>query len=488
MNRRNAVALLTSAGIAAPFARLRAASDDIRSYGMAPGAAPETNSAALQACLADNAGRVVMIPGADYEYPMKGRIAVPAGTTIVLGDGARLRWVATEPGSGSKFLRSATQPGLEVMGDGFRLTGRGQILGPSRGVYVPLETGLLCVGAGRDAIRRGFEVSDGVEFRDWGSYGIAAQYVQDVRVRGVSVRDCGYGGMVFLSCIDGEVVSNRVGAIGPGTSGNAYGISFTHDSFNYSADPSAAIDGRRAANPFCINFLVAHNVVHDVPLWAGIAFHGAFDCRAHSNQVYNCRHGLVLQGSSGAAVDFAGENNSVVDNAVTTGQMNGGPTTVTAVPRLGISVNGGKLVHHRAISVKNNLIDGYGDSQHTSFSLQHTFTSNVEIAGNRVTRWRGYGCYSAYSDGVIGDNDFGAIGEPGETACIFVAIGGRLQISGNRHVVPPQGAARYGIYLNSPVETACRIRQNDFRSATLRQYAGPGGGPMLASQIVGAAS
>ena len=269
MDRRNALALLTSAAIAAPFARLRAASGDIRSYGMAPDAAPDTNAAALQACLDDNAGRVVRVPGADHEYLMKGRIEVPGGSTIVLDDGARLRWIATETGSGSRLLRAPTQPGIEVMGDGFRLMGRGQILGPSRGIYVPLEMGLLCVGAGRDGKRRGFEVSDGVEFRDWGAYGIACQFVQDVHVRGVTVRECGYGGIVFLSCADGEVVSNQVGAIGPGTSGNAYGISCSHDSFNYSADPSAAFDGRRAAHPFCVNFLVAHNVVHDIPLWDG---------------------------------------------------------------------------------------------------------------------------------------------------------------------------------------------------------------------------
>ena len=218
----------------------------------------------------------------------------------------------------------------------------------------------------------------------------------------------------------------------------------------------------------------------------GIDFHGAYDCRAQSNQVYNCRHGLLLQGSSGAGVDFAGENNSVVGNAVTTARINGGPTTVTAVPRLGISVNGGKLVHNRAVSVRNNSIDGYGDSQHTSFSLQHTFTSDVEIGSNEVTRWRGYGCYSAYSDGVISDNDFGAVDDPTGTACIYSAIGGRLQISRNRHV-PPQGAALYGIYLNSPQGTACRIWENDFRSASMRQYAGPRGGPILASQIVGTA-
>src|SRR5262249_481862 len=147
-----------------------------------------------------------------------------------------------------------------------------------------------------------------------------------------------------------------------------------------------------AANHFCIGFDVASNTVYDIPVWIGIDFHGAFDCRVHDNKVYNCRHGICLQGSSNAAGDFAGGKNSSTDNRVTIARMNGEATTVTAVPRLGISVNGGKAVRHRSISVRNNTIDGYGDSKNTSFSIQHTFTTDVDISNNRVLNWKGYGC------------------------------------------------------------------------------------------------
>jgi parallel beta-helix repeat protein len=452
---------------------------------MQPSAQAEVNSAAFQRCLNDTVNGPVTIPGADGEYLLAGRITVPAGRTIVLGDGARLRWLATEPASGGPFLRFATRPGLEVLGDEFHLTGRGQILGPSRGAYTALEIGLLCVGNGIDAVHRGFEISDGIEFRDWGSHGIALQFVRDVRIRGISVRECGYAGMQFLSCETGHILSNTVSAIGPGASGNAYGISCTHDSFNYAADPNAASDGRRAANRFCIDFEVAHNTVQDIPLWAGIDFHGAYDCRAHDNQVYNCRHGMMLQGSSGNAVDFAGENNSVESNSVTTRRLNGEPTTVTALSRLGISVNGGKIVHNRAISIKNNAIDGYGDARHTSFSLQHTFTSNLEISRNQVTNWQGYGCYSAYSDGVIDANVFGPVAEPAGSACIFVAIGGGLRITGNRLDVDSGSPPEYGLYLNTTRDAPYLVEGNDFRAATVRPYAGPRGVPLLPNQVVG---
>ncbi len=456
---------------------------DARSYGLRPDATPETNTAALQRCLSASAGSTTTIPGADADYQLSGRIVAPAGTSIVLGQGARLRWVSTQPG-GSGFLRLPTNSALEVAGDDFRLSGKGQIIGPSRGAYTPREVGILCIGGGPANLRRGFQISDGVEFLDWGSHAIAAQFVREVRIARIKVSRCGYAGMQFLSCQSGQIVSNVVGEIGPGASGNAYGISCTHDSLNYAGDPNAASNGRLAANPFCTGFEVSGNTVYDIPLWSGIDFHGAYECQAHHNSVYNCRNGVLLQGSSGAGVDFAGEHNAVLSNSVTTSRMSGEPTTITSVPRLGISVNGGKVVHHRTIVVRDNAIDGYGDIRNTSFSLQHTYTSEAEISNNRVTNWRGAGCYSAYSDGVISNNEFGPVADPTGTACIFVAIGGRLRITGNRHVVP-SGGAMYGVCINSPGDAPYIIEGNDFRSATVRQFAGHSGTPLSPAQVAG---
>jgi len=485
MNRRDAIARLVAAGTLAPFRELRAASSDVRSYGLKPDARPEVNAAALQRCFNDNRGGQVSVPGAAAEYQIAGPVTVSEGTTLVLGDGARLRWVSTAEGSGSAILRTKSRPGLEVMGGGFRLTGRGQILGPSRGVFVPLEIGLLCVGGGRDNLHRGFEISDGVEFRDWGSHGIAGQFVQGLRVHDVTVRDCGYAGMQFLSCQDGQFFSNHVVGITPGADGNAYGMSFTHDSFEYSSDPNAERDPRHVKNPFCTGIEVAHNVVEDVPLWCGIDFHGAYECHAHNNEVYNCRNGLTLQGSSGMATGFAGENNSAEDNTVTINRKSGEPSTITSDIRLGVSVNGGKVLRHRSIIVKNNTIDGYGDAKHTSFALQHTYTENAEISSNHLTRWRGYGCYSAYSSGVIAGNRFGPVLDPTGTACIMVAIGGALRIVDNR--LDPQGGrtAQYGLYLNTPADAPYDVQGNDFRAASVAAYTGPAGHPLLPRQLVG---
>lgn len=495
MQRRSALQLMAAAGlqpILSSWSRAQPAAErssfargDVRRYGMSPDAAPDVNTAALQRCLNESAGHTaVMIPGADREYRLSGRITAPSGSSIVLGDGAALHWVATQLG-GTTFLGTPCRPGIEVLGDEFRLTGKGRIIGPSSGQYVANEIALLCLGSSAAAHRKGLTVTDGVEFSGWGSRGITAQFVADIAISRVKVRNCGYAGMQFLSCRSGRIQENEVRDIGPGASGNAYGISCSHDSRGYAEDPQAVEEGRHARNHFCIAFEIARNTVHNIPVWVGIDCHGAYDCNAHDNRVFNCRHGLLIQGSSDTAKDFAGDHNSITNNSVTTRRMNGDPTTVTAIPRLGISIDGGKRVRHRYVTVRDNTIDGFGDSKHTSFSIQHTYTSDVEISNNRVLNWRGYGCYSAYSQGAIDGNDFGPVADPAGTACIFVAIGGDLKITRNRHEAPPQAAAQYGVVINTPSDAPYVIRENDFRAVHLRQYSGRAGAQLSSAQIAG---
>jgi hypothetical protein len=444
---------------------------DVRRYGMAPSASPGANAAAFQRCLAACAGStIVNVPRADGDYTLAGRITAPAGTSIRLETGARLRWISTEL-TGGNWLRSASRPGIEVLGNDFKLVGEGHLIGPSHGVYVPNEIGLFSPGT-TDARRRGFVVSDNVDFTDWGSHGIALAFTSDIEFRAITVHGCGYGGIQMLSCANGKILHNEVGAIGPGASGNCYGISCTHDSANYNKDPRADTDGRHVANPFSIGMLVEGNTVYDIPLWAGIDFHGAWDCTANANHVYNCRNALMMQGSSRDGVDYSGENNKVTNNSVTTRRLHGEPTTITEVTRLGISVNGGHKIRHRAVVVQNNTIDGYGDTKNTSFALQHSNTTGVDISGNRLTNWLGYGCYSANADGIIRNNEFGPIADATASACIMVAIGGPLEITGNRYVRGAGPAAKYGVYINTPGPTPNRIHDNDFRAVSTLAYAG----------------
>jgi parallel beta-helix repeat protein len=227
------------------------------------------------------------------------------------------------------------------------------------------------------------------------------------------------------------------------------------------------------------------NTVFDNPLWTGIDFHGAWNCSAHDNHVYNCRNGLLLQGSSGDGVDYSGANNSVTNNLVTTLRLNGGPSTITSVTRLGISVNGGHKIRHRSVVVRSNTIDGYGDTRYSSFALQHTNNTGVEISANKITNWRGYCCYSAYADGVIRGNVFGPPADPAGSACIYVAIGGHLEIADNRFERDGGAGAMYGVYINTAADEPYAIHGNDFSGVTGLAYAGHGGSRLDPRQIVG---
>jgi hypothetical protein len=192
-----------------------------------------------------------------------------------------------------------------------------------------------------------------------------------------------------------------------------------------------------------------------------------------------------MQGSSGDAIDYSGANNTVIGNSVTTRRLNGDPTTVTAVPRLGISINGGHKHRHERVVVQNNSIDGYGDSAHTSFALQHTNTTGVDVSGNKLSNWKGWGCYSAYSDGVIRGNEFGPPADPAGTACIFVAVGGQLEITGNRFAAGSGPRPVYGIYINTPTDQPYRIHGNDFRAVSSLAYAGQNGTRLDPRLLVG---
>ncbi len=468
---------------AAPGARALAVVTDPRQFGLRAGGDPIANARALNTALAAAAAGLSRLEIPAGDVPLAGRLVAPAGSHIVLADGARLRWVDMSA-TASPVLGTATHAALEVVGDDFSLTGHGELLGPGPGAYRPAEVGLLAIGAGIDAPRRGLRVGDGVRIANFGSHGLLLQYVTAVEIEDVLFEDLGYAGVQGLSCTDGFVRHCVVRRIGPGVSNNAYGISFTHDSRRYGDDPRANDDPAHHPNAFCRNISVTDNVVEDIPIWTGIDFHGAFDCEALRNSVYNCRNGILLQGSSGDAVKFAGANNRVADNRITVRRRDSSPTTITQVPRLGISVNGGSIVPHRAVTIENNSIDGYGDSQHTSFALQHTFTSEVLIRRNRIDNWRGYGCYSAFSSGAIIENDFGPVVEPANTACIYVAGGGALEIAGNRHVPTAGSAATYGVYLNTPTDPpAHAIHDNDFTAVTSFPYAGHAGSRLAPAQI-----
>lgn len=459
---------------------------DVRRYGFSGDAGVTDNTTALTNALAANAGYVpVVVPNMGAYAKFTGRIVAPANSTLVLQDGAELRWTATAA-TGTSFLGSATRPGIEVTGDNFRLEGRGIIRGPTSASYVSNEVAIFGKGTSSASRKSGFVVDGEIEFLNWGAYGIALQYVNDVRVSRTKIHDVGYSGMAFLSCTHGRVMFNDVSSITPGTSGNAYGISCTHDSTGYNAD-SEVLAGRQrtATNPFCIDFHVCHNEVSDIPVWRAIDFHGGFECKANHNTIYNTKYPIGMSSSSGDAINYAGQNNEVNYNTIASTRRDGSATTVATLDGTAILINGGSSAQHINPQCVGNVIDGYGLNSASSGSIEATQVRNANITYNRLRNWQRYGIFSNEGDGTIAGNIFDAVANASNSRCIWndsSTYG--WTIEHNRHEAHGGTVAAEGLRITSS-NPRCVVGSNYFEQATL-PYVNADGGHVLARRMFAA--
>lgn len=426
-------------------------------------------TSAFQAVLSAAAGAVpvhVYKTQASGYIKLTGRVTAPANTHIVLHDGVELRWTATTA-TGSTILGAASRPGIEVTGNNFLLEGPGKLTGPTTGSVVTNEVAVMMKGSNTSTRLTGFHVRGDIEISSWGSYGTLCQFVDHATVEWNKIHDIGYCGAQFLSCTHWSAVFNEVNSITPGIAGDAYGISGSHDSTNYSSD-SEVLAGRQrtAANPFCIDGHADFNTVYDVPSWRGVDFHGGFECTANFNHIYNTKYPIGLCSGSGSAAGYAGENNQVIGNTMTSKRVDGSATTVASLDGVAIVLNGGATVKHTSIVCFGNTIDGYGLNSAESFSISATNTRGAYIAGNRFTNWQRRAIYANEGDGHIVDNHFGAVANASNSRCIWID-GGTYgwNIKDNRHETYGGTAAAEGMRLTAGTPR-CVIGDNDLEQAT----------------------
>jgi hypothetical protein len=396
-----------------------------------------------------------------------GRVTAPAGTTLVLHDGVEIRWTATAA-TGSNFLGAATRPGIEVTGDNFRLEGCGTLRGPSVAAYVSNEVALLMLGTSTSVRKSGLYVGPGVEIMNWGSYGILPMFVDNIDIIGAHIHHCGYIGILPTSSNHGRIQNCRIHDMTPGVGGEMHGISLGSDSTGYNLDPSAATNGRLAANPFPIDWDISSNLIYNMISWTGIDAHGAYETHVHHNKVYNCRRGIQIASSSGDAINYAGESNSVSFNSITARKIDGSATAVTGGLIDGITVNGGSTVNHRGIRVICNDIEGCGSTDNNSCSITAVALREVVIMGNTIRNWAGVGIYTTNADGVMHGNIFGALSTNTTSRCIrvdTVSDGGAWTITGNRHRPKSGTLALEGLRVEA-ANPKCVVGDNDFESAT----------------------
>jgi len=419
------------------------------------------DTVAIQAALNSlSSGGTLLIPNG--EYILTSGITVSNDNVVVECQGnATFKW--TILGSGVN--------GITVNANNFEWSG-GIAIGPSVASYVANERFISMVGTSTSVRKTGLKVFN-VEIYNFGAYGVYAQFVDNIIIKNNYIHDCGYSGASFLSCNYGNFEANKVKNITPGTVGNMYGLSLTHDSTNYSSDPNAGT--KLAANPFCWDWYVAGNHVEDIN-WEGIDCHGGYEICIIGNHIYATKQGIACSSSSGDASNYAGWNNSIINNVIDAANSDGTASGYENIS-YGINLNGGSVVLQEKVVCNGNVICGHGILGNVnSAAIQTSFNINGVITNNIIENWGGSGILlNSSSQMLIEGNTILQLGGAAAGAEFGIALnnitseGSTFTITNNSMVSNGGTTGRNGF--RAPLITTLPFFDgNDFTDATLSPY------------------
>jgi hypothetical protein len=384
-----------------------------------------------------------------------------ANVTFKMDAGAVLRFPTL--GAGIKAIT--------VNANNFAIEG-GKLQGPAASVYVGNENGIHMIGTSTSVRKTGLELRN-VEITQFGSSGVYAQFVDNIIIDQCAITYCGYNGAAFLSCNNGIFTKNRILNITPGTSGNMYGISLTHDSTGYNIDPNAGT--KLATNPFCWNWYVGQNYVA-YNAWEPIDCHGGYEITIDSNHVYASYGGIACSSSSGDAAGYAGYDNTVINNVVDARNPDGTASGYEN-DNYGINLNGGSTLNHKNVICTNNIVIGHGIlGNANSGAIQAVFVQNANISGNIVQKWGG-SCINATASSaiIINNNTFlelsGAFAGAENAIMMDVvsSLGYTFTIANNS--IQSNGGTPAYVGVRAPLITTLPLFSgNDFSATTAASY------------------
>lgn len=319
---------------------------------------------------------------------------------------------------------------------------------------------------------------EGCEFSGCGGVAVAAKFSDNIRLVNNKVSNFAYAGIQVLSCDNGLAEGNRVeGREAAGSSGDCYGMAFTHNSAGYNTDPNAGTP--QAANPFCSGWRIIGNTVIAPKRWEGIDFHGGYNNIIAFNKVYGGAMGIQAGGSSGDATGYAGHDLLIMGNLVTS--LNEDDTlSADTHPYAGITIQGGgapPIYRNYKIVVTGNTVSGYGGvdpagnvNANAAAIYGATGSMSFVISDNVVTDWAA--CALILMDGtgtgVISNNVFSGTRTSQEFDAVIKLLGtcsGRLAVTGNVLDDIVGNAPAFGI-LTSSAATAKVTYASDFRLAS----------------------
>lgn len=434
----------------------------VKDFG-ATGDGTTTDTAFVQAAItALTSGGTIYFPKGTYKC---GALTVGnANITLLLDAGAVLSFPTL--GSGVKAIT--------VNANNFAIEG-GKLQGPAASVYIPNENGIHMIGTSTSVRKSGLRLVD-VEITQFGGHGIYAQFVDNILLDSCKIHYCGYSGASFLSCNHGVATKNQFLNITPGTVGNMYGITLTHDSTGYSSDPNAGT--KLAANPFCWDWYIGHNYAA-YNAWEPIDCHGGYEITIDSNKVYASYGGIACSSSSGGAAAYAGANNVITNNVVDARNPDGSASGYEN-DNYGINLNGGSTLNHKNVVCKGNVVIGHGILGNTnSGAIQAVYVQNGTISDNVIQKWGGAGIVAtASSSMIISKNTFLELGgaAAGAENAIMIettsALGNTFTITDNSMQANGGTAGLVGVRAPQ-LTTLPYFAGNDFAAASSTAYVVP---------------
>jgi hypothetical protein len=389
-------------------------------------------------------GGTIYVPAGTYKC---GELNVTvANTTLICAENA----IFSFPVLGSD------KHGFTVTVNNFTIQG-GKLIGPGYAADVGNEAGIWMKGTDTNTRLEGITLQN-VEFTAFGSYCVYRQFVNNIRMVDCYIYDTRAHGAVSLSCNDIIETGNIVDNVTLNSGSSAWGLMHTHDSTGY---PSAA-------NPFCINVYCAGNTIKNIG-WEGIDSHGAYGFTIVNNKTYNTKLGISAGSSSGAALNYAGYENIVMGNTLTSYKEDGSIGDYMNIG-YGININGGSVVYNEKIVCSNNILVGKGEtSANGGGAIRAAYCTNVVISDNIIDDWAGHCIYLVNTTGIIANNQFGGLHSAADTQGQCIKIDGttaRTTIANNKHWYGALNQANEGLRINSSNLYRQVLAGNDFSEAT----------------------
>jgi hypothetical protein len=302
---------------------------------------------AIAACA--TGGTVLFPPG--YVFKVTGAITVSKSLTL-LGYGSTLHQVTVSTAGVVVSASDVRIRGLTVKGHQT----------PGSITYNGSEDGVQLHASGVGSAYARSVIVD-CEIYGFGDVGIDAAFVNDCTWEENYVHDCGYGAIMSISPQRGRISRNHCATIGPGTSGNMYGIAVTRNgSSSLTTDPRAT------------DVIIAENFVENVA-WEGIDTHAGQRIQIVDNTITNCDEGITGTTSPFGATALAPLECTISRNVVNSTKTDGSASD-------GISLLG-TADEYATGKIHDNTVIGHGDQSNSwSGGVIMYYTRGVSVRGN----------------------------------------------------------------------------------------------------------